>query len=89
MKPCMLGVSLEVGAHWRYVRCGGHCVYDGTYFAVDLVRDTSEVVVRVLQGDLSLVGTSTDLNGLVVDGVVGVGVRVAELLVDQVVNVAT
>ena len=55
-------------------------------FLVDLVARPSEVVVGVVEWNFLLVGASADLEGFVVDGVVGIGVGIAEGNVFQVID---
>ena len=75
-----LGFTLDKTAHGWGISVGG------IPQLVDLIARAGKVVVRVVQRDFLLVGTSADLEGLVVHSVVGVGVGIAESDVVQAVD---
>lgn len=77
----LLGLALNEATHIRSVIVGR------VPLAEDLIAGTSKVVVRVLQWHLSLVRSCADLQWLVPDSPVGVGVLIAESTVAQVVDI--
>lgn len=77
----LIGLALNEATHIRSVIVGR------VPLAEDLVAGTSKVVIRILQRHLSLVRSCADIQWLVPDSPVGVGVLIAESTVAQVVNI--
>lgn len=77
----LIGLALNEATHIRSVIVGW------VPLAEDLVAGTRKVVVRILQWHLSLVRSCADIQWLVPDSPVGVGVLIAESTVAQVVDI--